>query len=336
MTSTPPPMYNRKPRKKKPPIGALPEVPIATPESMAQAETRTLRGLDASLTLPRTSDGQVAVPPDGITTNKADTAVYLVTSESLEQGAFTEVDDDFGGLISKAGTLDVNGLEVLEIKLPEGLSAAKFSAVLHAAHLTWLNGNGEPPDTTSVANLAGIPVDYVKDIMTTAAFKVAAKSRGILAGAMPGLSPRQITALQIIMDPTAGKGLAQRLRRAGVPLVTYKSWMRQSAFRAEANKLASVLSDHESDMATTLAALAVDGDLNAIKFAWEVTGKYNPQDRNSMQVREVLALTLEILQTEITDSDTLARVGMRIQALAISSGAFAAGNTPEAPQIEGA
>lgn len=258
--------------------------------------------------------------------------LLLVTAVEMDNGAREDFDDLFP--LGKHKTPQGPNVEVLAIPIPEGFTLDTFDYVLSAAELVWrTGGTGVAPEARKVAQISGVPLDITREVMTTEAYKVGCKARGITPGEMPGLSPRQVTALQILMDPTAGVSLDRRLKKAGVSVREYNAWKKNTAFAAEMQKMKNVLTDYEDDILVSLAGAAVAGDLPAMKFALEVSGRHNPQDQNSMAVREVIGVVLEILQTEITDTAILAKIGVRMQGLAISSGAFAHTNNPK--EIEG-
>ena len=226
--------------------------------------------------------------------------------------------------IAEAAVGPIKSQPLREIILPEGIYVEEFRAVLDNAYILWINGPaGEHPPAGIISRRTHIPTERIKAIMTTPQYILAAKTRGINPGKHPGLSSQQIIALEVMMDPTAGGGLEARLRKAGVKMATYRAWMKQAAFKAERDRLAgNLLGDHEADMVASLTSAAAAGDLNAIRYAFEMSGKYNPANQNVMHIREVLAMVAEIVQTEIKDADTLNRVGARIVMLGQSSGAF--------------
>src|SRR5690606_14250703 len=97
---------------------------------------------------------------------------------------------------------------------------------------------GAPPTLQEIsAYVSGMSEPKVKMIMAHPAFKKACEARGIAVGKRPGITAKQDLALSVILDPTAGISLRQRLKKAGVPMATYRAWLRNPQFRAYVDQL---------------------------------------------------------------------------------------------------
>jgi hypothetical protein len=76
-------------------------------------------------------------------------------------------------------------------------------------------------------------------------------------------------------------------------------------------------------MKVALAANAEKGDLNSIKYAFEVTGEYNPARENAIEVQAVLAQVIEVLAKHVHDPETLGKIGFELSAIAGRAGIMA-------------
>lgn len=217
------------------------------------------------------------------------------------------------------------------IDLPKNLEPEEFKAVLSAAYLAYIGGvsgagsaKGTAIGLNEVKRYLSVNLSDAKlqKVIESEAFKRAALARGVELAPRPGITPEQDLALAIITDPTAGVGLAQRLKKAGVTMAKYRAWLRQPVFRNYVQKLGDgVLKEFEHDIMNSLAGLAVDGDLNAIKYAFEVSGKHNPRDQQIMDVQAVMRSMMLIIQKHVKDPETLQAIGSEIMMLAGASGA---------------
>lgn len=224
-----------------------------------------------------------------------------------------------------------DGKPMVEIDLPNNVSFAEFKRVLSAAYMAYiggvngdeaLQGTGAAPELNDVMPyIPDLPENRVKTIMGTEAFRAACEARGIAMAPRPGLTPEQDYALSIILDPTAGSGLQQRLKKAGVSMAKYRAWKRNPVFKAHVQGLADgVLKEYEDDMLTSLTGLAVNGDLKAIQFAFEVSGKHNPAANQVMNSKELMIQFMTIIQKHVKDSATLQAIGNDFMLLAGASG----------------
>lgn len=219
------------------------------------------------------------------------------------------------------------------ISLPPNVTLGEFREVVSAAYLAYIGGptgkqatkgTGAPPEPKEVH--AYLPEHYTLDrvsvIMGTSAFRQACQARGISISSKPGLTSEQEYALSILLDPTAGRSLSQRLRKAGISKAKYDAWKRNPVFRGHlANMGQRILKDYEDDMMVTLAGSATEGDLNAIKFAFEVSGRHDPNARSVMDARQLMVQFVEIVKTHVKDPETLAAIGREFVLLASQSGA---------------
>lgn len=225
-----------------------------------------------------------------------------------------------------------SGKAVQVVTLPEGITTTEFRDVVSATYLAYIGGptgkigtkgSGAPPTVEQITKyVPEIPKARVQVIMGLEAYRKTCEARGINLSARPGLTHEQELALSIIMDPSAGKGLSQRLKRAGVPRAKYDAWKKNPVFNAHLTAVGeNVLKNAETDMMVSLAGMAADGDLGAIKFSFEVTGRHDPQQRQIMDVQVVLAKMVEIVKEHVKDPATLEAIGRDLVLLASTTGA---------------
>src|SRR5690606_4919446 len=235
-------------------------------------------------------------------------------------------------------------MEVIELN---GIDYDDFKEVLAGAYLAYIGGvygkqpTGAPPTLQEIsAYVSGMSEPKVKMIMAHPAFKKACEARGIAVGKRPGITAKQDLALSVILDPTAGISLRQRLKKAGVPMAKYRAWLRNPQFGAYVDQLGGgILKEFENDMMVALTGLAVEGDRESIKLAFEISGKHNPRTQETMNVREVMVQIMHAIQRHVTDPVVLQRLGSEIMMIAGASGASDATTvnaSPDKPAIEGA
>lgn len=220
--------------------------------------------------------------------------------------------------------VDTSGLAILvpnnsgafeRVHIPEQILAYDFKKIVEAAYSVYLDTG--TLNATSIARLAGLGESTVNRILGTDGFKKAITARGVSEGTQ--LTPEQGAVIALLSDPSIKGGFTTRLKAAGINHGKYRAWLKQPEFRRRIEKLQQgVLKELEGDMLVSLGEAAANGDLNALKYSFELTGKYNPQQQAAIDVRAAIAKILEILQEEIKDPAVLARIGARMQGVAIA------------------
>jgi hypothetical protein len=176
---------------------------------------------------------------------------------------------------------------------------------LNYYYMYW-NTKGILPNVADVALQFDVNPVVVQNMVNSDSFRRSLVVRGVPLSKQSVLSPEQLKCVAIITDPTRKGGLKSRLREAGVSYPTYLSWMAQSEFRDSVNKLAErILENSLADVNTGLVEAATKGDVGAIKFFYELTGRYDPTNKQVMDVMSVLAQVVEIIQRHVTDPEKL-------------------------------
>ena len=165
------------------------------------------------------------------------------------------------------------------------------------------------------------PINEIQSYMGTEDFAALMERLGINVNLNEtGLSVEQLGLLTILTNPTDGRTLKGKLKAAGVSWPTYQAWMRQPRFHAMFKKWASTtLMDAIPAAETQLANLMASGDMSAIRFGMEVTGRHDPANKKQVDGQKLVALILEVIEEEIKDVEILRAIGNKIQLRAINA-----------------
>ena len=135
-----------------------------------------------------------------------------------------------------------------------------------------------------------------------------------------GLSVEQLGLLTILTNPVDGRTLKAKLRAAGVTWSVYQAWLRHPKFQEMFRKWASTtLMDAIPAAEVQLANLMVSGDLPALKFGMEVTGRHDPANKRQVDGQKLAAIILGVIEEEIKDVNTLRAIGDKIQLRALNA-----------------
>ena len=135
-----------------------------------------------------------------------------------------------------------------------------------------------------------------------------------------GLSVEQIGLLTILTNPTDGRTLKGKLKAAGVSYPVYQAWLKHPKFQEVFRSWASnALMDAIPAAEIQLAAAMGNGDLGALKFGMEVTGRHDPASKKQIDAQKLVGVILEVLEEKIKDTELLRSIGNQIQLRAITA-----------------
>lgn len=137
------------------------------------------------------------------------------------------------------------------------------------------------------------------------------------------LSPLQYVTANMMLDMTDQRSEKKKLQDLGVSTQTYAMWKRDPVFNEYIMQRAElVLDDSLPDIHMALADKARMGDVSAIKFLYEMTGRYKQETASGAagtsqisDFRTLLIQILEIINEEVDDPETAIRIGERFKLL---------------------
>ncbi len=146
-------------------------------------------------------------------------------------------------------------------------------------------------------------------------FIKAMQSRGITIpsdmGAPVDLSKEQLAAILAMTDPLDRRLASSKLKLLGITTQQWNAWMKSEVFKSYVHELSAKNFVDGIHMAQVgLAKKLEDGDVNAIKYYYEVTGRFQGGDSSNVQnLRLIIAKLVEVLQRRIKDPDLLGEIG---------------------------
>src|SRR5882672_10947872 len=157
----------------------------------------------------------------------------------------------------------------------------------------------------------------IEQIMLSEEWVTAVRERGIPWEEFDGLTSEMHYAIALICDPTDRRSLERKLKDLGLSYNQYRAWLRVPAFNEAVTTLSEqMLVDSIGTVHTALVGAANKGDINAIKFFYEVTGRYDPNKKQVMDIMVVLAQIVEIIQRHVTNPEQLSAISTDLKMLA--------------------
>jgi len=148
------------------------------------------------------------------------------------------------------------------------------------------------------------------------------------------LTEQQLTAANVMLDLRDNRSQKKKLSDLGINTQIWEAWLRDPSFNDYLRKRAeNILGDNSHEAALALVGRVRSGDTNAIKFYYEITGRYVPQRGNSIDVAGLLMRVLEILQKHVLDDNVITAISNDLINLASGVG-LAVGPTRQTPELE--
>jgi len=185
---------------------------------------------------------------------------------------------------------------------------------------------GALPDTNAIIeylNFKGIPgvePSEVESLKTNPLFIASMNSRGLnLEDHI--ITPKQMAAAAIMLNLTDRRSDEKKLRDIGVTTEEYSNWMLNTTFAkymADRSENLVANSVHEAHMG--LMRGVRQGNTASIKLYYEMTGRYNPNEENNVNIRMLIGRVLEAIQLHVRDPDTLNRLAVSLSQIAMEAG----------------
>lgn len=179
------------------------------------------------------------------------------------------------------------------------------------------------PTVAEIKKYSGVQERTISKVIATRTFKDTMGARGF-QWQQAKLSPEQEFAVGIITDPTRKGDMNSKLRAAGVSYSQYRAWMKQPHFKDFISQVGEdMLGEHIHDVHTSVMNRATNGDINAAKLVYELTGRYDPARQQMADLQNVIGLILEVITRYVRDIPTLDLIAEDVATIM-------AGKTPKA------
>lgn len=128
------------------------------------------------------------------------------------------------------------------------------------------------------------------------------------------LNSKQIAFLDMVLDSSSKMGVQAIKNKLKISPIEYQSWLANPKFKNRLKKTGETAISNAVPLSyIKMARKMEDGDLAFIKFGFEVTGEYNPNDRKQVDAQALIRVIFEVLEEEIKDPHILKRIGAKVQ-----------------------
>jgi hypothetical protein len=203
-------------------------------------------------------------------------------------------------------------------KIPRPPTPAEYNYV-HHVEKHWYEHKRFPMIGLS-SKIIGLPVEEVQELLKSEVVLVMLDNRGIRPDTSDPteLSEEQLAAANIYLNISDTRPLSQKLEELGISRIRFNGWMKGKAFSKYLTERAEELFEEGMPFAhRELLTKVMHGNLNAIRLFYEVSGRYTGvQSVEQQSIGLLIQRLLEAIQMEVSDPETIKRIGQRFQTLA--------------------
>jgi hypothetical protein len=182
----------------------------------------------------------------------------------------------------------------------------------------WLTGG--MPTYEVIAEKTGESVKYVESVVEKNPLaRKALVVRGVnleKSEAAARLTSQQLMAANLALNAHDKRTLREKLDLLGISSQQWHAWLRQPGFSTYMSKRAEAAFQGNDHAAYAALAQNIDeNDLNAVKFHFEMRGKYKQQLDINFNVQEVVMHIVEIVAKHVKDPDIIIAIAEEISQL---------------------
>lgn len=190
------------------------------------------------------------------------------------------------------------------------------------------NLSGSLP-TLDRAEELGLPKPQYERALLKQKFQSALEERGIvLRRAKDGFKARTLTAQQLavantLLDLTDTRSQKKKLQDLQISTAKYQAWLKDPVFKDYLHSRAeSVLGDNEHEVNLALMDSVRSGNVKAIEYYNEITGRYVPHHRRqgdskaaAVDPHTLITRIIEIIQQRVKDPEVQGLIGSDLRNL---------------------
>lgn len=171
--------------------------------------------------------------------------------------------------------------------------------------------HGGVPTAASCIERDIVSEAFYRRCFRKADFRHALAVRGITLRGLDGpdsgkLTEEQLVAANTMLDLADNRSRKKKLNELGVPTAKWEAWLRDPVFQNYLRtRSEAMLGDNLHEAHLALVDRVRSGDVPAIKYFNELTGRYNPNVSDKADVNSVIMMIVEVIQRHVTDPKLL-------------------------------
>lgn len=185
---------------------------------------------------------------------------------------------------------------------------------------------GALPDTNAIIeylnfkSIIGITPNEVEKLKTNPLFIASMDSRGINLEDHT-ITPKQMAAAAVMLNLVDRRSDEKKLRDIGVTTEEFSTWMQNTVFaKYMADRSEQLIANSVHEAHVGLMRGVRQGNTASIKLYYEMTGRYNPNEENNVNIRILIGRVLEAIQLHVREPDTLNKLAISLSQIAMEAG----------------
>ena len=178
---------------------------------------------------------------------------------------------------------------------------------------------GYIPDNEIVAKELRMTPQFVEKCYKNDVFREALLVRGIDLKPQESqkvLQPKQVMLANLLLNAHDKRSVREKLEQVQVSTNQYNAWLRQPAFANYLRQRAeSVFKASDFEAYQGVVKAVQTGDVNALKFFFELRGIYSPRVQLDVNVESVIVQVVEVIQRHVKDPVILTQIASDIEGI---------------------
>lgn len=179
----------------------------------------------------------------------------------------------------------------------------------------------------------GIPVKEYENAFKNSTFRDSLSERGVVFERLTiyddnakwiakSLTPTQLLAANALLDLTDTRTNKKKLQDLGISTTKYNAWLKDPVFKDYlAARAKQLIGDNEHEVDLALLDRVRSGDMKAISYYNEFTGRYTPASSRTssssaaIDIGAILVRVIEIVNEEVNNPDEILAISNRLRSL---------------------
>lgn len=192
-------------------------------------------------------------------------------------------------------------------RLPKTVGPSMVNRVVAWVEAFWFEFKRYPNDTEFLQQF-DIDAPTLEKLHSYKRYRNAVRSRGIILPGVP-LTPDQLGVVALVTNFADTRSLEAKLMMCGVSLETYHGWMQDPEFKRMIQSRADEsLGNIYPEAVNALSREVKSGNMNAIKFYWDITGRSQTPEVRNLQI--IIQLLIESVQRNVKDPEILSAISL--------------------------
>lgn len=183
----------------------------------------------------------------------------------------------------------------------------------------WTLKKAFPPDYAleKYGKSVGLTLDKIMQLIKSVATPL--ENRGINVVISQVLSNEQLAAINLVTNYADKRSTPTKLNSLGVTVTKWKGWLHNPQFKSYyENQVNAMFGSHIDAVNTGLLKAAENGNTNAARFIYELTGKYTGKNNNA-NVQVLIVQIIEVIQRHVSNPEILRSIATDFEMLLLKN-----------------